>query len=533
VLRLTGLFDRIATEGCLTVLRENPFIPGLTDCLCNIENDEWNILIMRLERAGLIQLRKSQVENAAPTSCGYSIDAHPLIREYFGHKLKMFHPDAYKTAHTRLFEHLISSVDFWPNTLLTLQPLYQAVVHGCLAKLYSVVLEKIYIGRILRGLGHGPNDYYSSKKLGAVGADLSSVATFFDEPWSLVTSDLDSKHRTWLLNEAAYLLRILGRLSEAIEPMKIACSDICSESDSITLALRFNNLCELLAALGDFGSSIEAGKEAISLADRSGDQFQRMNDRVSTADAMHQNGNRRSARMLFEEAELLQASQDSHHPLLNGGRGYRFTDLILAPAEVAAWKRVNGSFLIPQMEEDIAVNACEEVERRCNFTIIWVTASSNELLAPALEELNHIRIVLFRALNATEVEDLVKDGLGIPIDKTIENIRITNLFDRLPKALLVGALYHGTLGENPEEAKRLLEEAQQIAERGPMPLYLADVHLHRARLFGRLPKSDRQAKFPDIDPKAELAEARRLIEKHGYWRRKEELEDAEVAAANW
>jgi hypothetical protein len=36
-----------------------------------------------------------------------------------------------------------------------------------------------------------------------------------------------------------------------------------------------------------------------------------------------------------------------------------------------------------------------------------------------------------------------------------------------------------------------------------------------------------------IDPKAELAEARRLIEKHGYWRRKEELEDAEAAAIHW
>ena len=30
-----------------------------------------------------------------------------------------------------------------------------------------------------------------------------------------------------------------------------------------------------------------------------------------------------------------------------------------------------------------------------------------------------------------------------------------------------------------------------------------------------------------------LAEARRLIEKHGYWRRKEELEDAEAAARDW
>ncbi len=35
--------------------------------------------------------------------------------------------------------------------------------------------------------------------------------------------------------------------------------------------------------------------------------------------------------------------------------------------------------------------------------------------------------------------------------------------------------------------------------------------------------------YPWQSPQHDLAEARRLIEKHGYWRRKEELEDAEAA----
>jgi hypothetical protein len=45
----------------------------------------------------------------------------------------------------------------------------------------------------------------------------------------------------------------------------------------------------------------------------------------------------------------------------------------------------------------------------------------------------------------------------------------------------------------------------------------------------------REATYPwrneDVSPRSaiqDLAEARRLIEKHGYWRRKEELEDAEA-----
>lgn len=57
-----------------------------------------------------------------------------------------------------------------------------------------------------------------------------------------------------------------------------------------------------------------------------------------------------------------------------------------------------------------------------------------------------------------------------------------------------------------------------------MPLFLADILLHRARLFFR----EKTYPWPNTSAKADLAEARRLIEKHGYWRRKEELEDAEA-----
>jgi hypothetical protein len=47
---------------------------------------------------------------------------------------------------------------------------------------------------------------------------------------------------------------------------------------------------------------------------------------------------------------------------------------------------------------------------------------------------------------------------------------------------------------------------------------MADIHLHRARLFGL--SKDRPANYPWTSPQDDLAEARRLIEKHGYWRRR-------------
>ena len=64
-----------------------------------------------------------------------------------------------------------------------------------------------------------------------------------------------------------------------------------------------------------------------------------------------------------------------------------------------------------------------------------------------------------------------------------------------------------------------------------MPLIMAEILLCRVRLFG-LSEWEARAKnewsaYPWGTVESDLREARRLIEKHGYWRRREELEDAE------
>lgn len=97
--------------------------------------------------------------------------------------------------------------------------------------------------------------------------------------------------------------------------------------------------------------------------------------------------------------------------------------------------------------------------------------------------------------------------------------------DVLPRGLLTRAWLWSLNGRRtgPESAQSDLDEAWEIAERGPMPLFMADIHLYRARLFFRA------ATYPWGSPQADLASARRLIKKHGYLRRKEELDDAEEA----
>ena len=78
-----------------------------------------------------------------------------------------------------------------------------------------------------------------------------------------------------------------------------------------------------------------------------------------------------------------------------------------------------------------------------------------------------------------------------------------------------------------------LDEAWDIAERGPMRLHMADIHLYRARLFGRMKDEGGRMKeetaYPWDSPAADLAAAETLIHACGYHRCDEELADAKRA----
>ena len=111
------------------------------------------------------------------------------------------------------------------------------------------------------------------------------------------------------------------------------------------------------------------------------------------------------------------------------------------------------------------------------------------------------------------------------IDHAVSGLRRAGVQDYLLRGLLTRAWLRSLTGPatGPDSAQSDLDEAWEIAARGPMPLFLADIHLYRARLFFR------ENPYPWESPQLDLAEASRLIIKHGYRRRKEELEDAESA----
>ncbi|MEX2212642.1 MAG: toll/interleukin-1 receptor domain-containing protein [Phycisphaeraceae bacterium] len=495
LLRLLGLFDRPASADCFDALLQPPAIADLTDSLVGMSEAQRNIALTRLEDAKLLSVLRDE------SGTVHSFDCHPLIREYFARVLSGKSHTAWQAGHKRLYEHLCDTThEREMPTLEQLQPLYQAVAHGCLAGLHQEARDRVYVARILKGARAG--GFYSTKQLGAFGADLGAVACFFEERWSRVAPGLRSSDQSWLLSVAAFRLRALGRLREAQEPMRAGLQARVKERRWNNAAIAAGNLSELSLTLGDLPAAVREAEAAVSHADQSGEAFQRMCNRTTLADALHQAGRFAETLDQFREAEKMQKELQPELPLLYSVQCFHFCDLLLADAERAAWRGVTHSDDLPTLDT---------VQRRATLARD-VAARNRWLLDIALDHLTLARIALYRRL----LTGTALPNPGDPqteIAQSVDGLRRAGVQHHLPRGLLTRAWHRHFCGDI-DGARADLDEAYDIAQRGPMPLHMADVHLYRARLF-----KDR----------AELAKARALIDKHGYERRRHELNDADAA----
>jgi hypothetical protein len=152
---------------------------------------------------------------------------------------------------------------------------------------------------------------------------------------------------------------------------------------------------------------------------------------------------------------------------------------------------------------------------------------------PKFNSIVHLSLLkLFDAkttlMGSTSPEKL-SDKINANLTYALDGLQSTGQRHLVPYKLLTRALYRYLKGSftGPDSAQTDLDEAWDIAERGPMRLHMADIHLYRARLFFR------EAHYPWESPEADLKAARALIDRCGYGRRREELEDAETALAQW
>lgn len=446
ILYLMGLFDRPAEMEAIEALRKKPGIKGLTGNMVKLSEAKWKFAVKHLRELKLLAVDDGSGD----------FDCHPLVREHFGERLKNEKKKAWGEAHGRLYDYYKGVPEKErPDTLEEMEALFRAVYHGCAAGRQQETFDEVYWERICRG-----DKAFVNKQLGAFGSDLGAVACFFERIWDRPASGLSKADKASVLTWAGFALRAVGRLREAAEPIDAALILFETQKNWRECAANASNLSELYLTLGDVGKAVEYGRRCVEYADKSGDTWHRMGKRTTLADVVHQAGEVEEAMRLFEEAERMQRERQPEYRYLYGIAGYRYCDLLLAEGKTG------------------------EVKKRAKQTLEWGSKGGYSLLDVALDKVSLGRAVLEKVKSEKEKgksreQDLI-EAKGW-LDEAVAGLRKAGTQHHIPRGLFARAGYWRVVGDYGK-ARRDMEEAREIAERGGMKLHLADYHLEAARL---------------------------------------------------
>jgi hypothetical protein len=515
---LVGLFDRPASGDCLAALRHKPAIPGLTDAIVDFDEGKWQRAIARLRDVRLLAPRDPSAPDA--------LDAHPLVREWFGQRLKETKPETWRAAHGRLYEHLRDTTrEGKTPTLEDLAPLYQAIPHGCHAGRHREALDDIYINRICRRGAGGKIEFYMFNKLGAIGSSLAAISWFYEKSYEIPVAALrsDIQIQAWLLGEAGRYLAAYGRVAEALPAMRIGLQMRKEAKNWIGAAITAFNLSDAELVLGEV-AAVATAEQSVTHADQSGDAFAMIVSRATHANARHAAGRREEAERVFADAESRQKNWNAELPLLSSLAGYQYCDLLLQRGEWVA------------------------ARDRARQTMKWVSWLSSIALDTLTLGRAHLGFALENIASqrpTAAVRDDARDA-RTELGKAVDRLRVSGYLDHVNRGLLARAAFRRSIGDWDGSA-RDLDEVEEIAEPGPMRLFLCDMALERARLaFARIaafaplngliddgppkpdpPGAEESAKLAE-EARANLATARELIARCGYHRRDEELAELEA-----
>jgi tetratricopeptide (TPR) repeat protein len=329
---------------------------------------------------------------------------------------------------------------------------------------------------------------FNTRKLGAFGAELAALSGFFEITWKQPVAGLTDTAKSFVLHEAGYSLRALGRLQEAAQPIQAGMDmDIASE-DWRNAAIAATNLSQLCLSIGDLTQGLKLATLSVELANRSGDGFERISNRTTLADALHQAGRIAEAAVAFREAEALQQQQQPAYPILYSLRGFQYCDLLLGQSQA------------------------QEVKERAGGTLEWVKRHGG-LLDIALDNLSLGRAWLLEAQqvgtgDTTQAEEFLQ--------RAVDGLRKAGMMEHLLLGLLARAELHRYTAEYGR-AERDLAEALRIAARSGMGLHLADCHLESARL--QLAQGNKEK------AREHWKTAKEMIERMGYHRRDNEVNE--------
>jgi tetratricopeptide (TPR) repeat protein len=522
IMQVVGLFDRPASRDCLNALQATPAIDGLTNQIVKVNDDEWQRAITRLREVRLL----APPDAVAPDA----LDAHPLVREWFGERLLQLNEAAWRAAHGRLYEHLRSTTREGERpTLQELAPLYQAMIHACRAGRYEESLRAIFDKRLSRRMPTGEVEGYSSHQLGAHGSNLAGLNGYFERAYDTPRSALSLSAQGFLFSAASFALRPLGRFGEALIALEAGLKLDIAAGDWVDSARASGSIAQVKLVLGDIENALHYAKNATSYARRGKDIDTQLSCVAILADVLHQAGRRRDAKQKFHQSEKL---QQRLVPLEFLGRvsGYHFCDLLMQS------------------------NLWEEAQKRAKYCIeisndhFWTMTAGLEKLVIARTScyfsVSYAKSHLYRK-NLYRKNHFVTE-IHNDLNASVQLLRTADSNEYIPRGYLARSAFYRNIGDW-SGSSRDLDEVEEIARPEQMQLYLCDMALAGVRLaFARTEAFaplhgliDNVPPEPEVPNEAatkllreeatrQLAIAADYIEKCGYHRRDEELAELQA-----
>src|SRR6266566_5195456 len=500
ILAVIGLFDRPAPFPAIAAVLAGTDLGREMPGLSEFEGAEWQRCVTDLRRMGLLAGETAGLPG--------TLDAHPLIREYFRDRLRHRSPALWEAGNRSLYVYYQQRAPEQPANAADMNLLYAAVNHGCAIGLHQEVYDQILVPRIWRS----PRESYSTRILGMTGSEIVALSNYFLLPaWTeLRLIKLARQARVLVMTNAALRLRQLGRPDDALASCR-AVFDVLTETgdaepvDIADAAYAASLYCELLIiagcleppALGNEDTAREVAKAAVAFADRCRDAYFKMYARSCLAEVDFMTGDLDRARELFDEAAAIAEAEQSNMPFLYSQNLYRYGYFAIETGDAAT--------LVAHAEQDAQ----------------WGLATKPSQLSYAIRQL-----VLGAARRALVEEGADPADLGqatTEVDDAIVIFRGVGYADYTVRGLLERAHLRRVRARPEDYAGALVDLDEALAEaiRSRMTPLAADVHLQRVACHLSVwptQPADCQADLRG-QVAAALNEASELVRSLGYGRR--------------
>lgn len=499
ILYLMGLFDKPVKIDILSKLWRLNKIFLFSDNLN--KNTKFIKAYIQLSELGLLTLFKNEDYIGREEIFGNVeyLDAHPLVREFFGEKFKIENVNYWKKAHKILFDHykelghkkLVLEIE-------DMEPLFNAIAHACKINLHHKAYD-IYWKSIL-----WEDNYYCSRVLGAFGAELSTLSSFFDMLWTKPSKKLDENRQVIVLERASECLRAVGRIKDALYPIEEA------YRRSITLDNKYrfaSILSQLYLIKGDINQSKLYGEQIYVLAkDETKELSREVEDYLALyVNTLYQEGDKNGAYNLYKRVKLSRRKRENNADF-DIIMEYYFLDLLLnlgQDKDVYKWL-VNKKIL--------KRNTKKEMQNQKQFYV--EIPLEHALIDLALAKVNIYWYQQPVNLNENEFIRIIRKG-QFRLIKAIEKLKIAQDQTFLPAGFLTQAKLFRLLNDT-KNAKLELAKVFEIVNYQHMKLYLIDYYIESSYVF--ITENNNKGAI-DCYHKAE-----KLVRETGNYRRKLDLD---------